>query len=435
MLDYHPKVAGARAELLAASGKVREKRGAFDPQLTFSADSIRYNPSSNRGKEYTTVLSESTYEVLTRSGAKFFVSHRLSYGQTKSPFNSTGNTGEVMAGVKMPLLRDRGVNDKTGAEQQALVGEQIANQGVQAVLVATLRDAGYSYWDWTASVQKRAISQRLVDLATQRSLQVEQLANRGLRPKIDIAEAKSQVNSRAVSLVKADRDVQKAAFKLSDYLWDQQGNPKALAAPSQASEIETPKVALEQTQEELIKIAYDERPELKSLLLARKVLEIELDLARNQRRPDLDLVLAPGYDTGQGGIGQTWKAGLFLNFPLGWNQSEGAITTAKAKLAKIDQEEKALRLRIRNEVLDGVSAVQLAFDRLAEGKAAYEELKKVEDGERIRFEQGLSTLFLLNQRELATADAASRVVDLLAEYRIAQTQLQAATTQILQAKN
>ena len=42
--------------------------------------------------------------------------------------------------------------------------------------------------------------------------------------------------------------------------------------------------------------------------------------------------------------------------------------------------------------------------------------RRVEDAERLRFELGDSTLFVLNQREQATAEAAIREANALADY-------------------
>ena len=54
--------------------------------------------------------------------------------------------------------------------------------------------------------------------------------------------------------------------------------------------------------------------------------------------------------------------------------------------------------------------------------------RQVEDGERKRFAAGDSTLFLVNQRERATAEALGRLIDNQLEYQQALLALDAAST-------
>lgn len=431
---YHPKIEGATAEIEAARGKVREKRGAFDPVLSFSSDSIRYNPSSARGKEYTTFMTETSVEVLTRDGIKFFLTHQLSAGQVKSPATSTGNLGNVVAGAKIPILRDNRVNQKTIEEKQARVGEPIAEANRLLAKVDTLRAASLSYWEWLGAGERLKIQNQLLEIASTRYEQIRKIAAQGLRPKIDVTEALSQLDSRQTSRTKAERDLQKAAFKLNEYLWNPDGTAKDAPTSDSLVQLEIPSEPESGGLDALITTAYERRPELQALNLARQVVQYDLALAQNARRPDLDLVVGPGQDFGAGGIGTTWKAGIFFSFPLYWNAAEGSQANFRAKLAKLNQEEKLLKLRIKNEVQDAKNALLLAHQRYRQGVEMVQSLKKVEDGERIKFDQGISTLFLLNQRETATAEAAARVVDFLVEYYQAQAALSAATMD-LETKN
>ena len=79
------------------------------------------------------------------------------------------------------------------------------------------------------------------------------------------------------------------------------------------------------------------------------------------------------------------------------------------------------------EVDDAWSAIQAAVDRF---QATYAEVllaKQLEDGEHKRFAAGDSTLFLVNQRERATAEAIGRLIDIQLEYQQALVMLDAAS--------
>ena len=72
-------------------------------------------------------------------------------------------------------------------------------------------------------------------------------------------------------------------------------------------------------------------------------------------------------------------------------------------------------------------AIQAAVDRFRATDAEVLLAKQLETGERKRFAAGDSTLFLVNQRERATAEALGRLIDIQLEYQQALLALDAAS--------
>jgi len=427
----YPKLLGGEAERRAAREKRRSKTAAFDPSLVSNTETLRYNSSTTRGKESTYTASESGIELLTRSGLKLFAGGRGNTGAVKSPLSSTGTGGEYYIGVKMPLLRGLGINDKLAAERQAILGEPLADQNFAVLRLNTLLQVSLAYWDWAAAGRKRAIAENLVEIARIRADAIRVRAERGDLPLIDVVEADSETVRRDGARIKAERDLQKAALKLGLYLWDGDGDaapiprddrlPLALPVPAPMS-AEMVAAARER--------AVLARPERRGLLVSRDILRVDADLARNDRKPNLDLVFNPGLDTGRNGIGDTLKAGIAFSLPLGQREAAGRLGEAQLKIAKLDQEERLLAQQIRTEVNDAVSAAQTSWERYQAAVREVELARRLEQGERDRLLAGEGTLFLVNQRERATAEAEARLVDVQAEAQQAAAFFQAATAQL-----
>lgn len=172
--------------------------------------------------------------------------------------------------------------------------------------------------------------------------------------------------------------------------------------------------------------AVSERPEVKIIGAETKVIEQNLALAKNDRRPSLDFVISPGIDTGRNSVGATVKAGVFYSVPLRQQTADGQIEQAQEKLEKIRQDEALLKREIETEVQDATSALRRAYERVQANVAELELAQQLELGELIRFQEGDGTLFLLNQRERGTAETAARLVDVIAEFHIAKAALRAA---------
>ncbi len=430
-----PKMVSVRLESNLANSKAQEKRGAFDPVFSFNSDFIRYNPSSAPGKAYETQMSEGTIEVLDRSGAKLAVGARLNNGRVKSPGNSTGDWGEYFVSAKIPLIRDRLTNAKTVAEKQALLGVPLADQFIRQTRFDVLQKAGDVYWDWVGAGEKLRINQALYDLAVDRAKFIKLRVEAGANPAIDNAEANAEVFRRKGSLEKAERDLQKSELKLQFFLWNQQtiAEPKPLQRtrlPLLASQFELPtQNAIEAGKN----TALMERPELLGIQLSRDLFSLDLALAENERKPALDFTLGPGTDLGGGGIGLTYKTGLFYSIPLRQNTADGRIIQVQVKLQKLDLEEKQTRQGILIEVSDAVSSLKQTLERVKAAELEVTAARELERGEKIRFDNGSSTLFLINQRERGRAEAEIRYADVRVEMEQANLNYLITTTQIMKS--
>jgi outer membrane protein TolC len=188
-----PKLMATRLEAAVARAKSQEKRGAFDPVLSFDTEFLRYNSSSDPGKAKTTSMSDAVVEVLDRSGVKFSVGGRLNRGAVKSPASFTGSSGEYFVSAKIPLLRDRINNAKTVAEQQALLGEPIADQFIREAQLGLFEKAGAAYWELVGAKAKLDVATRLLKVATDRAEYIRERIAKGANPPIDQREANAEV--------------------------------------------------------------------------------------------------------------------------------------------------------------------------------------------------------------------------------------------------
>jgi outer membrane protein len=428
---YHPKVAGAEAQRKMSRAKRLEKQGAFDPSLSFSSDYMRYNDTSKRGNLKQGVDNEVTLDYLTRSGIKVSPGYRYNRGDVKSPGNASGDAGEYFLSLKIPLLRGLNINEKSAAERQALIGEPLADADFFFNRLELLLKAANAYWDWVGNQRKMQVAKNILDLAVVRYDAVKQRAKKGDLPLIDAVEAEQEVQRRQAGWVKAQRDFQKSNFKLSLFLWDAQGNPQILPKETQVP-LSTPEPVFYDAEmtEKATENAFQVRPELKIVNFEKRIAKIDFDLAQNQRLPALNLEVAPGLDTGGFSVGPTLKAGIGLTIPLRQRLADGKSQAAKLKIQKLGFDEKLFKQQIDIEVQDAVSAINTALERYQATQKEVALAQQMEQGERIRFNLGDSTIFLVNQRERATAEAQSRMIEVYAEYFQSVAQFKAVTGQL-----
>lgn len=417
-----PKLLSADAERRLAIAKLLEKEGAFDPILTHVSEYLRVQDIFTPGKAKDAIHNESRVDLLTRSGMKVFAGMRINPNDTKTPFVPTGNSGEYYAGVSVPLLRGRAVNEKTIAETQARLTQPVAQQVYLAARMEVLIKAAGIYWEWLGAKSRLHVSNNLLAIAEQRVNQIKERVRGGDAPALEITEAEQEIERRKAGVVKAQRDLQKTSIQMSVYLWRQNLTPDTVPLLDAMPDLNPfPERVSDESWAAARKLATQQRPELKRISAERKIVMAELQLAKNQLLPVMDAYALQGADTGKNGIGPVVRGGVNLSIPLRQRTARGLILAAETKLQKLTFDEAAERQRITAEIDDVVSAINTSFDKYSALAAEVDKAKSVESGEKLRFAAGDSTLFLVNQRERATAEAQFRLIDAHVEYLQALT--------------
>lgn len=158
--------------------------------------------------------------------------------------------------------------------------------------------------------------------------------------------------------------------------------------------------------------------------------ELQFKLAENQLLPALNAVITAGQDLGREGIGKVYRGQLTMSQPLLMRTARGKMQAAKLRMDKLRRDRQAEEQRIRNEVYDAISAVNLAFKRFMALERQVSKAEQVYFGERERFKEGDSTVFLVAERERQLNEAKMRAIDAELEYRIGTLALKTITVQI-----
>ncbi|MGL5097899.1 MAG: TolC family protein, partial [Planctomycetia bacterium] len=173
------------------------------------------------------------------------------------------------------------------------------------------------------------------------------------------------------------------------------------------------------------------RPEPARLNLLRQRSGVDLRLARNNRLPTLDFYFANSKDVGgvvplDDKYPYELQTGLMMNVPLQRRDARGQIVAAQAQIGQFAAQERFARDTVTAEVQTALALLRGAYEQISRARSGVEVARQVEEAERKRFDEGQSTLLLVNLRESATADAALLEVDALASYFRARADYRAA---------
>jgi outer membrane protein TolC len=409
VLQSNPEVQSLRLEDDRAAAQLLDARGGFDPRLV-------------SGYEYKTQDNAAKLNVL-RTGLRLpldlpmspqlKLDYRRGAGSSIDPSVSTSAVGETRLGVAVAPLSGLFINK----EQAALSKARLEPRRTDAVQAERrnqlLLDATQAYWKWVEARRKLQISQDLLALATRRQDLITRRARAGEAAAIDSTEAELLAVSRRGTVAEDLRAAKEAGVKLATFLWNPDGTPAAFQfappalpdAPA-ADRLEADTLTVAQATDR----ARARRPELQALAVKQRQTRIEQQLQEAQLRPDLKLeAQAVSYDSSPLNVTDV-KLGFSIEQPLFFRGGRGDVEQARIETQQLAFKQDLTRRKVRADVEAAVVALRQARQQVAAAERRVELARRLQEAEQRRFELGESTLFLLNQREQAFAEARKALV-------------------------
>jgi outer membrane protein TolC len=422
-----PSIVATRADVDGADGDRLAAAGGFDPVWRTRAWTA---PVSG----YPQTRIDSVVELPTSLwGASFFAGYRLGVGKIPDYYREreTLSAGEVRAGAVLPILRNGPIDRRRATLARSELGQQLAGLSLEQQRLEIARLAAFRYWDWVAAGRRREIARAVLQLALDRDAQLNARAKAGEVPVFDRQDNQRALAQREALLVAAQRGVEQAAFELSLFLRDAQGQPVTPEEARLPRGFPEPDPSLRERAN--LDEALSRRPDVQRLVTSRKQQEVELSFQENQLLPALDLGFSYTQDLGNtprpelAPLGQPeLEVSALLEVPLLFRAPRGRIQSARAGLSKLDAQLQLARDRVSVDVRDALSALRAAQERIGFTGQEVAVSLQLEKGERTRFELGDSTLLFVNLREQASAEAELREIDAHADFQKALAALRAA---------
>lgn len=305
----------------------------------------------------------------------------------------------------------------------------VADRQVRATTLELARAGAVAYYRWVAAGRTLDVMERVLALAETRAGQLTRLAQAGSVAPIEARENERAVFQRRARRVVAEQRLQQAAIQLSLFLRDASGAPRiperADLPPAQPSDRSDPALL-----EALLVAAIDLRPEVSVLRLQIDRAEIAAELAHNGRLPRLEAQVAVSQDLGSGTYDQRSRLGdavveasLSLSSPVPNRTGTGRADARRADVAALDAELAFALEQVAAQVADARVAVVGSAAAIELERQSFEVATELARAEWRRFEEGSTSLLLVNLREQTAAEAELAYVERAVELELARAQL------------
>ncbi|PZX54890.1 TolC family protein [Algoriphagus chordae] len=413
--SYHP--IAAQADIMGRMGdmEVRTARGSFDPLLYGNLDKKSYDQKNYYDKR------QAGISIPTWAGIELNGAFEQNSGQYLNPENSVPSGGLFSAGASINLGQGLILDDRRAGLRKAQIYQESTESVRKNLMNELYLQATGAYWNWSLAYANRALQAEGVALAKTRFQAVKVSYEQGDLPAIDTVEAASQLLNREYNLQKADNELFMRGQDLNNYLWDDSGNPIALAIETIPEQLKTNQPLM--VNEEELRVLVAAHPDL---MLADYELA-SLDVDRRLKAQQIIPVVKLKYNFLTENLNQfdqaaffenNYKWGLTVYTPLMWRKARGGMRLAEAKIDykqnSRDLKELQLRSKLENE-LNGWNAVTNQINTYTGNVAALEQLLQ---GEVRKFEIGESSLFLVNSREISVFSSKITLNELLAKRKV-----------------
>ena len=378
-MERHPGIQAAAGTIRAGESRIGQARSGYYPQLNGSAGYSRTDPTASAGQVYDSYSSS------------------LALSQNLYDFGKTSTQVKIQE-----LNRDSSRSDLDNIRTQVSFGVKQA------------------YFGLLQTGRNRDVSRELVGQFRQHLDQARAFFEVGTKPKFDVTKAEVDLSNAKLNLIKAENAFRLARVALNNAM----GLPEA-PDYEVADQLSSQRVEIDLN--EILRKAYDRRPDLKAIAVKKQSLEQGIELARKGYYPSVTGNAGYGWGGGTFPLDQGWSIGAQLNVPLfsGFS-TKYQVAEAQANLEVLAANEALLRQTIDQDVKQAWLNLNEAADRGAAAELVVRQAAENLDLANGRYASGVGSPIEVTDALVAASNAKTAQISALYDYKLAQSSLEKA---------
>ena len=382
-LKNQPTMRQARAQTSAAEGRVQQARSGYLPQVTGTASYLR-----------------TTANFAPTPGA----SPSNSLNAQPSPGLATYNYFNFGV-TATQLIYDFGqTNGRWGAAESAVESSVATEKSTRLQTVMNVQSAFYQAWAQHALI---GVAEETLNDQNRHLNQIEVSVKVGVRPDIDLAQARANVANARLQLINTQNAYEVAKDQLNAAM-GRLSDTNYEVADEEAPAVEGEDGPIEP----LVSRAIDSRPDVAAL---DRQHESQIKTIRSLRGAYGPNLVATSSGTEKGtqlnNLVPNWNVGVILTWPIfQGGLTNGQVREAEANLEVVDSQLASLRIQIRTQVDQARLAVRAAKASIGASDDALSSARlqlKLAEG---RYAAGVGSIIELADAQVAYTNARAQVV-------------------------
>lgn len=405
VLKFHPSLQAEAANIAIAEEEVRSARAAFDPIWQGE-----YATKDFEGKGYYD-YSHTSITWKLPPGIEFKAGADLNRGDFINPELNTPSNGLAFAELSVPigdgLLRSR---QQTLLQQARRLNER-AYFDLEIAQREWINYAAEAFWNWKASQEVLNLRKSISKLSNVRYLQTVQRHKGGNATAMDTLEAYNQWTKRKAEELSAEMDLTFWHRLVGSMVWDRQWiddfrSMRALPDSTWQTTASAYRLRVRTNRSLLV------HPKLNALRIDQEVADLDLRLAREQVKPDIDLKARAISNPQMLSIsGHSSVFGISAMVPILARKERAMIRKNRIKLEQIGLKLEATERELIQKFDQYERQLELMGRLIEMSNENARNTRRLLELENKRLLFGESTLFLINRRENSYLDAELKLIE------------------------
>lgn len=387
-LKNQPSILASQSSIRANEAKIGQARANYYPQLDASGSYSKVSPATS-----------STSTGISSGSAGKYDQYTSSVGLNQMIFDFGKTPTQVNIG-------------KLNAESSRF---DLSN--TQAVVVLNVKQA---YHNVLQARRLRDVARESVKQFQQHLEQASGFFRVGTKSKIDVTKAEVDLSNARLNLIKAENQVKLSLVTLNSAMG-------IADAPQYSIQDNLLYVKYDLSLEEAASKAYNQRPDLQSLIKKKEASKASIDLARKGYFPILSGNANYNY-TGTGfPLNEGWNYGLNLSIPLfSGFQTKYQVAEAQANYDTVSANEQSLRLDIYSQVQQVYLSLREADERISASELAVRQAKENVDLATGRYRAGVGSPLEVTDALVGLNNAQVAYTQALTDYKNSQASIEKA---------
>jgi outer membrane protein len=425
----------------------------FEPTLRLGA-SVSRDTSRSRtqltGSGNTSTLSHSYnvgYGQVLKTGADFAIDLNVNRNSTSASLDNfnPGWFTAIRYSFNQPILNGYGRNVNTRAIRIAQNNKTISEVQFETQVIDLMTQAQRTYWDLVFIAEDMKIKRASLQLAEKTLSDNQAQVDAGVMARIDLIQAKSQVAIRNEDLLVSNYTQMQIEDQVKKLLSTQPDPGLVLARLSPTQTVLQPAPGDVLPVADAIRVALENRPELRQTQLQLRNSEIDLDFSKNRLLPTLNFTASytqngvGGRQTIRDGFGPTapiisvtpggltdafgqlirsqsggYSFGFNMQIPITNKAQQAEYAQVVVQKQTIEGNIKAWESRIAVEVRNAITAIEMNKARIETAQISRELAQQQYDAEQRKFELGATTIRIVleeqrNLEQMQTNEISAKV--------------------------
>ena len=437
-LENNLDIGVSRRSPISSEYAIRTNYRPFEPILRLGASVSRDTTKSRTqltGVDSVSQLSHNYnagYSQTLQTGADIAVDFTLNRTSSNNGFNTFNPSwvGQMQYSFTQRVLNGFGRSVNTKNIRVAQNNKTISEVQFERTVIDLVTQAQKSYWDLVFTWKDLKVKQDSLDLAEKTLSDNQRQVDVGTLARIDLIQSRTQVSTRREELIVANYTLTQIQDQIKKVFSRQPDPGLVLAKISPTQQPQLPGSADTLPAAAAIRVALENRPELRQANLQLRNSEIETKYARNQLLPTLDIsasytqngvggrqTLRSGFGSSApvvsiipGGLGDAFSEliksqsggytlGFNMQIPLSNRPQQAEYSRVANEKRTVEENIKALEQQIALEVRNAITAVEMNKARIDAAQDSRELAQEQLAAEQRRFELGASTVrFVLEEQ-------------------------------------